>query len=119
MESATQLGKSAHSGDALSELTGADALFEPLVESIAAQARSSQPGVSVQQLRARLLAFRPRFEALYRSALQEHLGSDLAALVQVLREPRVQAYFGARRSMAPELGRLLQELSFEMGETQL
>ena len=119
MESSTRMAKSAHSGDALSELTGADALFEPLVDSIAAQVRSSQPGVSAKQLRARLLAFRPRFDAVYRRVLQEHLGSDLAALVKVLREPSVQAYFRARRSMGPELGRLLQELSFEMGETQL
>jgi hypothetical protein len=113
------MGKSAQRGDALSELTGADALFESLVDSVAAQVRSPQPGVSAQQLRTRLLAFRPRFDAVYLSVLQEHLGNDLAALVKVLREPRVQAYFGARRSMAPELGRLLQELSLEMGETQL
>jgi hypothetical protein len=103
----------------LAGLTGADALFEGLVEGIIAQVRPTLPGLSAKQLRARLQAFRPHFEGVYQRILQEHVGGDMTRLGQDLSDPRVRAYFDARRDMAAELGQMLQQLSFEMGKTAI
>ena len=122
MHSSTQMGTSSSSpreGTSLPAMTGADALFDTLTDSLVAQLGAALPGLSAQELRTRLSAFRPRFDAIYQGVLQEHLGTDLERLVKELRTPKVRTYFEARRSMGPELGRLLQKLSFEMGETQV
>jgi hypothetical protein len=119
MHSSTRMEASSHQVTSLSRLTGADALLDALVDSVIPQVRPTLPGVSAEQLRTRLLAFRPRFESIYQRVLLEHLGADLVQLANELREPRARAYFEARRSMAPELGQLLLELSLEMGKTEV
>lgn len=108
----------AHHGASLSTLTGADALFDGLVDSIMLQLCASLPSIPAKQLRARLRAFRPRFEAVYQRTLQENLGADLGSFARDLNEPRARAYFDARRSMATDLGGLMQQLSLDMGQTR-
>jgi hypothetical protein len=104
----------------LPELTGADALFDVLLESLVPQISRDLPQLSAQEVYARMNAFRPRFEAVYCNVLQEYLGADrIPELVRELMAPAARAYFAARRSMSPELGRCLRELTFEMGKITL
>lgn len=119
MQSATRPALAPHHGNSLSELTGADTLFDALVEAMVPQLRPALPQLSAQGMRERLSAFRPQFEAMYRRVLEQHLGAQVPALFEELSHADARAYFGARRSMAPELGQMLQQLSFEMGKTSV
>jgi hypothetical protein len=103
-------------GASLAALTGVDVVFDSIVDSIVSQMKTA---VSPRELRMQLQAFRPRFEAIYSGLVQQYLGSSLADLSSALSQPDVRAYFEAQRSMAPQLGQMLQQLSHEMGNTEL
>jgi hypothetical protein len=120
MSSSARLSRPAPGNPSLCELTGADALFDALVDNLVQQIQAASPGLSEERLRPLLCAFRPSFEATYARLLQERF--DAAQLVQLaaqLEERGARAFVRARRNMAPELGRRLRELSFEMGKTQI
>lgn len=116
-------------------LTGADVLFERMLDGMLAQVRRAlgapmvAPGsadvdpvveAEFHGLRQRLTAFFPEYEQIYERLLEKYVGAEqLPHVVATLMSEPMRRYFHAMREMESELLREVQTLAERMGQTTL
>jgi hypothetical protein len=122
--------ESPHLERAACQVTGANVLFERMVDALLTQMRSAlgvpssiHPDDPVHnaielefaQARTELTGFEKDFQETYSELLAKHVGSEhFGAVVQSLRDANVQRYLSAVSSMEPELLQLMESIGSRM-----
>ncbi len=103
---------------AAAEITGLARTFDNLLRIVCARCKVEAP-LSEKQVE-RIEALRRQYHGAYANVFEEFFGSERAVevLVALQREP-VQRFLAARRAMAPELAKRLEELERQMGAMEV
>ena len=102
-----------------SRLTGADVLFERLVQAVSAEAEAS-PAATDPAMRERIVAVYDEFRRSYAKSFEKRLGraQALEAAAALERAP-IQRFLAARAAMNPSFRRELEQLRHRMGELEI
>ncbi len=103
---------------AAAEITGLDRTFDSLLQIVRARSKVDAPPCEEQM--ERIEALRRQYYQSYANVFEEFFGTERAVevLVSLQREP-VQRFLAARRAMAPELAKRLEELESQMGAMEV